>query len=156
MSKTIQIRDVDDDVYRALARRAAEEGISVSELLRREARKLVERLKASGPECTLEHGFPVVQRSESSGTPTTVGEHAPGWTGGRSWEGGGRHWSNPIGVQPRFGVRGSGESVPTHFTRGRGVIYPRGGPLESDIHHSPGQLASRDRHRLGYRAGHRF
>ncbi|MDQ3716544.1 MAG: hypothetical protein M3381_11115 [Actinomycetota bacterium] len=43
MPKTIQIRDVDDDVYRALARRAAEKGISVPELLRREARKLAER-----------------------------------------------------------------------------------------------------------------
>ncbi len=43
MSKTIQIRDIDDDVYRALARRAAEKGISVPELLRREAHRLAER-----------------------------------------------------------------------------------------------------------------
>jgi predicted CopG family antitoxin len=37
MPKTIQIRDLDDDVYRALARIAADEGASVPELLRREA-----------------------------------------------------------------------------------------------------------------------
>lgn len=43
MPKTIQIRDLDDEVYRVLARRAAEQGISVPELLRREARKLAER-----------------------------------------------------------------------------------------------------------------
>ena len=43
MPKTIQIRDVDDDVYAALAKRAAEAGISVPELLRREARRLASR-----------------------------------------------------------------------------------------------------------------
>jgi hypothetical protein len=41
--KTIQIRDLDDEVYRALARRAAEEGITVPELLRREAGRLASR-----------------------------------------------------------------------------------------------------------------
>lgn len=40
MAKTIQIRDVDDDVYAALARRAGEAGTSVPELLRREATRL--------------------------------------------------------------------------------------------------------------------
>ena len=43
MPKTIQIRDVDDDVYDELARRAAAEGFSVPEFLRREAERLVAR-----------------------------------------------------------------------------------------------------------------
>ncbi len=41
--KTVQIRDIDDDVYAALLKRAAEERISVPELLRREAVKLARR-----------------------------------------------------------------------------------------------------------------
>jgi antitoxin FitA len=40
MSKTIQIRDIDDEVYAGLRRRAAEEGLSVPELMRAEARRL--------------------------------------------------------------------------------------------------------------------
>lgn len=43
MSKTVQIRDIDDGVYAALARRAAEAGISVPDLLRREATRLASR-----------------------------------------------------------------------------------------------------------------
>jgi len=43
MSKTIQIRDVEDEVYAALVIRAAEAGISVPDLLRREARRLAAR-----------------------------------------------------------------------------------------------------------------
>ena len=43
MPKTIQIRDVDDDVYLALSRRAAESGITVPDLLRREAGRLARR-----------------------------------------------------------------------------------------------------------------
>lgn len=43
MPKTVQIRDLDDDVYAALARRAAEAGITVPELLRREASRLAAR-----------------------------------------------------------------------------------------------------------------
>jgi hypothetical protein len=38
--KTIQIRDVDDEVYAGLRRRAAEEGVSVPELLRAEAARV--------------------------------------------------------------------------------------------------------------------
>jgi plasmid stability protein len=38
--KTIQIRDVPDDVYAGLRRRAAEEGTSVPEMLRAEAARL--------------------------------------------------------------------------------------------------------------------
>ncbi|MGQ0623642.1 MAG: hypothetical protein ACT4PP_03160 [Sporichthyaceae bacterium] len=40
MPKTIQIRDVSDTVYAGLARHAAEAGISVPELLRREAARV--------------------------------------------------------------------------------------------------------------------
>ena len=43
MSKTIQIRDVDDEVYAALSRRAAAAGITVPDLLRREAARLAAR-----------------------------------------------------------------------------------------------------------------
>jgi plasmid stability protein len=41
--KTIQIRDLDDDVYAALRRRAAEAGLTVPDLLRREAARLAAR-----------------------------------------------------------------------------------------------------------------
>jgi len=40
MPKTIQIRDIDDEVYAGLRRRAAEEGLTVPELLRAEAARL--------------------------------------------------------------------------------------------------------------------
>ena len=43
MPKTVQIRDLDDEVYAGLSRRAAEEGISVPELLRVEAARLAAR-----------------------------------------------------------------------------------------------------------------
>jgi len=43
MPKTIQIRDIDDEVYAALAKRAAEAGITVPDLLRREAARLASR-----------------------------------------------------------------------------------------------------------------
>lgn len=43
MPKTIQIRDVDDEVYAALAKRATEAGITVPDLLRREAARLAAR-----------------------------------------------------------------------------------------------------------------
>jgi hypothetical protein len=41
--RTVQIRDVDDAVYDALARRAAEAGVTVPELLRRHATRLASR-----------------------------------------------------------------------------------------------------------------
>lgn len=44
MPKTVQIRDIDDAVYAALQRHAAAAGISVPELLRREAARLARRL----------------------------------------------------------------------------------------------------------------
>lgn len=40
MPKTIQIRDVDDEVYEGLRRRAAEEGVTVPELLREHAARV--------------------------------------------------------------------------------------------------------------------
>lgn len=43
MPKTVQIRNLDDEVYAALLRRAGEEGITVPELLRREATRLATR-----------------------------------------------------------------------------------------------------------------
>ena len=43
MPRTIQIRDIDDEVYDALARRAAELGLSVPEYLRRETERLAAR-----------------------------------------------------------------------------------------------------------------
>jgi plasmid stability protein len=43
MPKTIQIRNIDDEVYLALKRRAAEDGLSVPELLRREVQRLASR-----------------------------------------------------------------------------------------------------------------
>jgi antitoxin FitA len=43
MPKSIQIRDVDDEVYAGLRRRAAEEGVSVPELLRAEATRIAAR-----------------------------------------------------------------------------------------------------------------
>jgi hypothetical protein len=43
MSKTVQIRDIEEEVYAALVRRAADEGITVPELLRREVARLAAR-----------------------------------------------------------------------------------------------------------------
>ncbi|HEY7812245.1 MAG TPA: hypothetical protein VIC62_03360 [Nakamurella sp.] len=43
MPKTVQIRDLDDEVYAGLVRRAAEAGISVPALLRLEATRLAAR-----------------------------------------------------------------------------------------------------------------
>jgi hypothetical protein len=43
MPKTVQIRDIDDEVYAALMRRAADAGLTVPDLLRREAARLARR-----------------------------------------------------------------------------------------------------------------
>ena len=43
MPKTVRIRGIDDEVYAGLIRRAGEEGISVPELLRREAARIAAR-----------------------------------------------------------------------------------------------------------------
>ena len=44
MSKTIQIRHVPDETYQRLVQRAAEIGVSVPDLLRKEVEKLASRL----------------------------------------------------------------------------------------------------------------
>ncbi|MGH3358891.1 MAG: hypothetical protein ACRDO7_08805 [Nocardioidaceae bacterium] len=43
MPKTVQIRDLDDDIYAGLARRAAEDGVTVTELIRAEVVRIVDR-----------------------------------------------------------------------------------------------------------------
>jgi len=43
MPKTVQIRDIDDAVYGELSKRAAETGLTVPDLLRREATRLASR-----------------------------------------------------------------------------------------------------------------
>lgn len=43
MPKTVQIRDIEDDVYAALARKAADAGLTVPDLLRREIVRLARR-----------------------------------------------------------------------------------------------------------------
>ncbi len=43
MAKTVQIREIDDEVYAALRRRGAAAGLTVPELLRREATRLASR-----------------------------------------------------------------------------------------------------------------
>jgi antitoxin FitA len=43
MAKTVQIRDLDDEVYSLLSAHAAEAGLSVPELLRRHATRLARR-----------------------------------------------------------------------------------------------------------------
>ena len=43
MPKSVQIRDVDDEVYAALTRHAADLGVTVPELLRREMARLARR-----------------------------------------------------------------------------------------------------------------
>lgn len=65
MPKTIQIRDVDDAVYAGLARRAAEAGLTVPELLRREAARIAARP-------TLEEWLERTQRRPSGITPVEV------------------------------------------------------------------------------------
>jgi len=43
MSKTVQIRDIDDEVYASLKRHAGEAGVSVPEFLRREVVRVAAR-----------------------------------------------------------------------------------------------------------------
>ncbi|MGQ0678906.1 MAG: hypothetical protein ACT4OM_04495 [Actinomycetota bacterium] len=43
MGKTVQIRELDEDVYRALRKHATDAGVSVPELLRRQAIRLAGR-----------------------------------------------------------------------------------------------------------------
>lgn len=43
VARTVQIRDMDDEVYAALQRHAADAGLTVPELLRRQAERLAAR-----------------------------------------------------------------------------------------------------------------
>lgn len=63
--KAIQIRDVADDVYAGLQRHAAASGVTVPELLRREAAKL-----ASRP--TVTEWLERTRRRQSSSTTTSA------------------------------------------------------------------------------------
>ena len=63
--KTIQIRDLDDEVYAALRRRAAEAGLTVPELLRREATRLAGRP-------TVEEWLSRTRRRRSTSSPADV------------------------------------------------------------------------------------
>jgi plasmid stability protein len=65
--RTIQIRDLDDDVYAALRRRAAEAGLTVPELLRREATRLAARP-------TVEEWLSRTRRRRSESSPADVEE----------------------------------------------------------------------------------
>ena len=65
MSKTVQIRDIDDEVYAGLSRRAAEAGITVPDLLRREAARL-------GARPTVEEWLARTRRRPSSITRADV------------------------------------------------------------------------------------
>jgi hypothetical protein len=65
MPKTVQIRDIDDEVYAALQRRAVEAGLTVPELLRREATRLAGRP-------TVEEWLARTRRRPSAVTPTEI------------------------------------------------------------------------------------
>jgi hypothetical protein len=65
VSKTIQIRDVDDDVYAVLVRRAAEGGFTVPEFLRREIVRLANRP-------SIEEWLERTRRRQSDATPAEV------------------------------------------------------------------------------------
>lgn len=83
MPKTIQIRDVDDDVYRVLAARAGEAGISVPELLRAEVTRIAAR---PSPQEWLQR----TRRRDGNNDVTrleviaTLDEHRGPWPDGRS------------------------------------------------------------------------
>ena len=74
MPKTIQIRDLDDDVYAGLVRRAGEAGLTVPELLRREAARLVARP-------TVEEWLARTRRRPSTVTRADVLEALDEWRG---------------------------------------------------------------------------
>lgn len=63
MPKTVQVRDIDDELYAALKRRAAGAGISVPELLRRELNRIAARP-------TIEEWLERTRRGRESSTTT--------------------------------------------------------------------------------------
>lgn len=76
MPKTVQIRDLDDDVYAGLARRAAEAGVSVPELLREEATRLASRPSIA---TWLEHTRRRPASTERAEILTALDEHRGTW-----------------------------------------------------------------------------
>ena len=62
MSKMIQLRHVPDDLHRKLKARAAIEGLSLSEYLLREVRKVAERPALAELQARLARRAPVVTR----------------------------------------------------------------------------------------------
>jgi hypothetical protein len=64
MPKTIQIRGVDDHVYAGLRRRAAEAGVTVPELLRREVARIAAQPSIETRLASLPQRTPSVGRGE--------------------------------------------------------------------------------------------
>lgn len=74
MSKTVQIRDIDDEVYASLQRHAAAEGVTVPELLRRAASRLAARP-------TVEEWLSRTRRRHTAVTTAEVIEALDEWRG---------------------------------------------------------------------------
>jgi antitoxin FitA len=79
--KTIQIRDVDDDVYAGLVRRAAERGVTVPELLRTEAARIAARPSVAS---WLERTHRRTSRIDWADVLAALDEHRGPWPGAGS------------------------------------------------------------------------
>jgi len=79
--KTVQIRDLDDDVYAGLARRAAEIGVTVPELLRAEAARIAARPSVAS---WLERTRRRTSSSDRAELLATLDEHRGPWPGAGS------------------------------------------------------------------------
>lgn len=75
MSKMIQLRHVPDDLHRRLKARAAQEGLSLSDFLIREARKIAERPTTAEIQARLARRAPVILR-ESAATAVRLEREA--------------------------------------------------------------------------------
>jgi antitoxin FitA len=81
MPKTIQIRDVDDEVYAGLVRRAAEYGVTVPELLRTEAARIASRPSVA---TWLERTRRRASSIDRAGVLAALDEHRGPWPGAGS------------------------------------------------------------------------
>ena len=81
MPKTIQIRDLDDDVYAGLVRRAAEAGVTVPELLRTEAARIATRPSVAN---WLERTRRRTSRIDRADVLAALDEHRGPWPGAGS------------------------------------------------------------------------
>ncbi len=79
--KTIQIRDLDDDVYAGLVRRAAELGVTVPELLRTEAARIAARPSVAN---WLERTRRRTSRIDRADVLAALDEHRGAWPGAGS------------------------------------------------------------------------